>query len=158
MMTLVELMAAKRVESYEKFARRAGMSPAAAHKFGVGRNADIPPVDTVNSLARALEVTPGLVVLTAAQGLGIDMDAAIEGPALGRALPGEVDELPAYAQRAILDLARALVATMRGVVELPANLDAPADEAELDDIARAARRRLDRAVPGVEKSKHAKEL
>ena len=158
MMTLVELMAAKRADSYEKFAKRAGMSPAAAHKFGVGRNADMPPVDTVNSLARALDVPPSLVVLTAAHGLGIDMSDAIEGPALGRALPSDVDELPAYAKQAIIDNACALVAMMRGMAERPASLDDTVDADEVNDIAQAARRRLDRAANRSGKANNAKEL
>ena len=158
MMTLVELMAAKRADSYEKFAKRAGMSPAAAHKFGVGRNTDMPPVDTVNSLARALEVPPSLVVLAAAQGLGIDMSDVLDGPMLGRAMPSDVDELPAYAKQSILDHACALVALMRGMAERPTNLDDTVDAEEINDIAQAARRRLDRVAGRAGKANNAKEL
>lgn len=151
MMTLVELMTAKRVDSYEKFAKRAGMAPASAHKFGTGGNADFPPVDTIGRLAGALGVSPGLVVLASAQGLGIDMDEVIEGSALGRALPADVDQLPAYAQQLILDTARALLAVMRGMDELPTPDTETIDKSDLDEVAQAARRRIDRTTSNAPK-------
>jgi transcriptional regulator with XRE-family HTH domain len=157
MLTLVELMEAKRVDSYEKFARRAGMSSASVHKYGIGRNSDFPPVESIAGLATGLDVSPGLVVLAAAQGLGIDMDEVIEGSALGRALPPDVDQLPPYAQQVILDTARALVATMRGMTSLPApEVDAEDDGPDLDEIARAARRRVDRARDTMPKTRQSR--
>ncbi|GIJ50004.1 hypothetical protein Val02_68900 [Virgisporangium aliadipatigenens] len=149
MMTLVELLAAKRGDSWDKFAKRAGISPATAHKYGAGKNADVPTVETINALARACDVPPGLIVLAAAQGIGVDMDRVIEGSALGRALPDDVDELPPYAQRLILDTAQALLAAWRGQQALPEPTDDEAGiPAEMDDIARAARRRVERATSG----------
>lgn len=117
MMTLADLIAARKGDdSYERLAERGGLSTAAMHKFGAGQNKDFPPPETVLRLARALGVTPGEIVTAAAYGLGIDMRQDIEaGPALGRMLPAEVDELPSHAQKAIVDGATSMVALMYGI-------------------------------------------
>ena len=112
MLTLEQLMAMLRKDSYEKFAKRTGISAAAVHRFGVGANTSMPPVSTIRGLARALGVPPSLVVITAAQGLGIDMREALDGPVLGRAMPADVDQLPAQAQQVIVDLANILVSLL----------------------------------------------
>jgi len=143
MMTLVELMEANRIDSFEKFGKRAGMSGANAHRFATGRNSEFPAVDTITGLAEALGVSPALVVMATAQGLGIDMSEAIDGSMLGRTLPPEADDLPAYAKQHVRNTVQTLIAAVRG---LPAPVDAETDDVDIDEVAKAARRRLDRAA------------
>jgi hypothetical protein len=113
MMTLAQLIAAnKGADSYDTVAKRGGMATSVLHKFSQGKNAEFPPADTVFALARGLQVQPSVVVMAAAQGLGIDMEDQVGGPLLGRALPPEVDDLPEESKRAIIDTARAMVALM----------------------------------------------
>jgi len=139
-MTLADLIAARKGDaSYETLAQRGGLSTAAMHKFAVGNNKDFPPPATVLGLAQALQVSVRDVVTAAAYGLGLEMrddSGTPAAPALGRLLPAEVDQLPAHAQRAIVDMATAMVALMYG------------DDPETDPakVAGSAARQRDAAV------------
>lgn len=126
MMTLADLIATRKGDAtYEALAERGGMSPSALHKYASGLNKDFPPPESVIAIAKAIDVAHSEVVVAAAYGLGLEVEAlsAEGGPSLGRLLPPDVDNLPPHAQRAIVDFARTMITLMYG--EEPASEGAP---------------------------------
>lgn len=146
MMTLAQLITASRgTDSYETVAKRAGMATSVLHKFALGKNADLPPVDTVFALAKGLNVRPSDIVMAAAQGLGIDMEQDTGGSLLGRVLPPEVDALPDDAKRAIVANASAMVALMVAPAVTASSGEA-VESGDVPALAEHARTRISQGV------------